>query len=110
MISFIHSHYIDGQIPIYVYLLDIILTIALAELSYRYVETPFRKQGFKAFAINKRFKPQFIRTIITIVLALPLILILAGAFDKLGKDNINDKAQTFNTSENDKYHPYVTYR
>ena len=103
MISFIHSHYIDGQIPIYVYLLDIILTIALAELSYRYVETPFRKQGFKAFAINKRFKPQFIRTIITIVLALPLILILAGAFDKLGKDNINDKAQTFNTSENDKY-------
>ena len=34
---------------------------------------------------------------------MPLILILAGAFDKLGKDNINDKAQTFNTSENDKY-------
>lgn len=103
VISFIHSHYIDGQIPFYVYLFDIILTIALAELSYRYVETPFRKQGFKAFAINKRFKPQFIRTIATIVLALPFVLVLAGAFDKLGKDNITDKAQTFNTSENDKY-------
>ncbi|MEJ7351135.1 acyltransferase, partial [Staphylococcus epidermidis] len=59
IISFIHSHYIDGQIPVYVYFLDIILTVMFAELSYRYVETPFRKQGLKAFAIKKRFKPQF---------------------------------------------------
>ncbi len=103
IISFIHSHYIDGQIPVYVYFLDIILTVMFAELSYRYVETPFRKQGLKAFAIKKRFKPQFIRTVVTIILALPLILILAGAFDKLGKDKISDKAQSFNTNENDKY-------
>lgn len=34
---------------------------------------------------------------------MPFVLVLAGAFDKLGKDNITDKAQTFNTSENDKY-------
>ena len=103
VISFIHSYFIDGQIPVYVYVVDIILTVVLAELSYKYVETPFRKRGIKAFTIKKRFKPQFIRTMVTILLALPLILILAGAFDKLGKDNISNKEQSFNTNESDQY-------
>ena len=49
VISFVHSYYVDGQLPSYVYLLDIILTIILAELSYRYIETPFRKKVSKHF-------------------------------------------------------------
>ena len=49
VISFAHSYYVDGQLPSYVYLLDIILTIILAELSYRYIETPFRKKVSKHF-------------------------------------------------------------
>ena len=50
--SFVHSYFIDGQMPTYVYILDIILTVLFAELSFKYVETPLRKQGFKAFAIK----------------------------------------------------------
>ncbi|GBV90588.1 O-acetyltransferase [Staphylococcus aureus] len=41
VISFVHSYYVDGQIPVYVYFIDISLTIIFAELSYRFIETPF---------------------------------------------------------------------
>ena len=44
VISFIHIHFVDGQLPIYVYFVDIILTVLFAELSYRYIETPFRRK------------------------------------------------------------------
>ncbi|MDU7023755.1 MAG: acyltransferase family protein, partial [Staphylococcus epidermidis] len=103
IMSFVHSYFIDGQMPMYVYILDIILTVLFAELSFKYVETPLRKQGFKAFAIKKTYKPQFIRTIVTLVILLPTIFILIGVFDKFGKDTISNKAQTFNTDEADQY-------
>ena len=48
VISFVHSYYVDGQIPVYVYFIDISLTIIFAELSYRFIETPFRKKVLKA--------------------------------------------------------------
>ncbi|MCE5096457.1 acetyltransferase [Staphylococcus devriesei] len=103
VISFIHIHFIDGQIPAYVYIVDIILTVLFAELSYRYVETPFRKEGFKAFSFNRLQRPKFIRTIVAIVVALPLLLIFVGVFDRFGKDEIDNKANSFNTEEVDKY-------
>ncbi|MDN8705065.1 acyltransferase, partial [Staphylococcus aureus] len=62
VISFIHIHFVDGQLPIYVYAIDIVLTVLFAELSYRYVETPFRREGFKAFSFNHLKRPKFIRT------------------------------------------------
>ena len=49
VISFIHIHFVDGQLPIYVYFVDIILTVLFAELSYRYIETPFRREGLRHF-------------------------------------------------------------
>ena len=103
VISFVHIHYTDGQIPAYVYIIDIILTVLFAELSYRYVETPFRKEGLKAFSFNRLRRPKFIRTIVTAILTIPLILIFAGAFDRFGKDEIANKANSFNTNETDKY-------
>ncbi|MCI2773507.1 acyltransferase family protein [Staphylococcus petrasii] len=103
VISFIHIHYTDGQIPAYVYIIDIILTVLFAELSYRYVETPFRKEGIKAFSFNRLRRPKFIRTIVTAILTIPLLLIFAGAFDRFGKDEIANKANSFNTNETDKY-------
>ncbi|BGE82899.1 acyltransferase family protein [Staphylococcus petrasii] len=103
VISFVHIHYTDGQIPAYVYIIDIILTVLFAELSYRYVETPFRKEGLKAFSFNRLRRPKFIRTIVTAILTIPLLLIFAGAFDRFGKDEIADKANSFNTNETDKY-------
>lgn len=103
VISFVHIHYTDGQIPAYVYIIDIILTVLFAELSYRYVETPFRKEGLKAFSFNRLRRPKFIRTIVTAILTIPLLLIFAGAFDRFGKDEIANKANSFNTNETDKY-------
>ncbi|WP_154836587.1 acyltransferase family protein [Staphylococcus sp. Marseille-Q1834] len=103
VISFVHIHYTDGQIPTYVYIIDVILTVLFAELSYRYVETPVRREGVKAFSFNRLRRPKFIRTIVTIVLTIPLLLIFAGAFDRFGKDEIADKANSFNTNETDKY-------
>ena len=103
VISFIHSYFIDGQLPTYVYIMDIVITVLLAELSFRYVETPLRKEGLKAFTFKKTYKPQFIRTIVTLIMLLPFIFILVGAFDKFGKDTISNKAQTFNTNEADQY-------
>ena len=52
VISFIHSYFIDGQLPTYVYIMDIVITVLLAELSFRYVETPLRKEGLKAFTFK----------------------------------------------------------
>ena len=51
VISFIHSYFIDGQVPTYVYIW-ISFTVLFAELSFRYVETPLRKEGFKAFTLK----------------------------------------------------------
>ncbi|MFH4935772.1 acyltransferase family protein [Staphylococcus cohnii] len=102
VISFVHSYYVAGQLPNYVYFLDIILTIILAELSYRYIETPFRKKGFKAFSIKLNKKLRFVRTAILLIFMIPSLFVLAGSFDKLGKDMITDKKTTFKTDEFDK--------
>ncbi|PTI52803.1 acyltransferase [Staphylococcus xylosus] len=103
VISFIHSYYVDGQLPVYVYVIDIILTIVLAEMSYRYIETPFRKQGIKAFSISRGNKQAVIRSIVLILFLLPAIFVFVGSFDKLGKNDINHKATSYNTNEIDKY-------
>ena len=103
VISFLHSYYVEGQVPLFVYALDILLTIFFAEISYRFIETPFRKQGFKALSINKYKKSTLIRTILLGVILLPTIFIFAGTFDRLGKDQINNKSTSYNTAEIDKY-------
>lgn len=102
VISFVHSYYVDGQLPSYVYLLDIILTIIFAELSYRYIETPFRKKGFKALSIKLNKKIPLVRTAILLIFMIPSLFVLAGSFDKLGKDMNSDKKTTFKTNEFDK--------
>lgn len=103
VISFIHSYYVAGQIPAYVYLIDIVITCIFAELSYRYIETPFRKYSFKAFSLNRFKKVSFVRTVALFVILIPTIFIFAGAFDQLGK-NTNQHKQTSFTSHkaNDK--------
>ena len=45
VIVFINRHFVQGQIPIYIIIIEICLTILFAEFSYRYVEIPFRKYG-----------------------------------------------------------------
>lgn len=103
VISFVHSYYVDGQIPVYVYFIDISLTIIFAELSYRFIETPFRKEGIKALNWRPSYIPQFIRIAIVVTLLIPFMLILVGAFNKYGKDIIGEKANSFDTTIEDNY-------
>lgn len=103
VISFIHSYYVDGQLPVYVYVADIILTIVLSEMSYRYIETPFRKRGVQVFSISRVNKQAVIRLIVLMLFLIPTIFVFAGSFDKLGKNDINDKATSYNTDDIDKY-------
>lgn len=103
VISFVHSYYVDGQLPFYIYAVDIILTIVLAELSYRYIEKPFRKRGIKVFNISRLNKQAVIRTIVLILFLIPTMFVFAGSFDKLDENDINHKATSYNTDEIDKY-------
>lgn len=103
IISFVHSHFIAGQIPFYVYIVDIILTVLCAEASYRYIETPFRKEGLKAFTLKRKYKSALIRTIAIMICIIPFAFIMGGAFDGLGKDKIDQKSNSFNTDLEDKY-------
>lgn len=102
IISFIHSYYVAGQYLLYVFILDLILTVALAEISYRYIEVPFRKHGFRIFSFNHLFKTSLIRTIVALCVCVPTILVFLGAFDKLGKDDIAHKKTTFHSTNNGK--------
>lgn len=108
VISFVHSYYVDGQIPVYVYFIDISLTIIFAELSYRFIETPFRKEGIKALNWRPSYIPQFIRMAIVVTLLIPFMLILVGAFNKYGKDIIGEKANSFDTTIEDNYLMRIT--
>ncbi|SCS54075.1 acyltransferase family protein [Staphylococcus caeli] len=102
VISFIHSYFVDGQMPIYVYAIDIIFTVVFSEISYRYIETPFRKQGLKAFSLNRFKKAPFIRTVTLMLITVPTLFIFAGAFDKFGTNQPNQQS-SYNTNEIDKY-------
>lgn len=102
IISFIHSYYVAGQYPVYVYMIDIILTIILAESSYRYIELPFREHGFSVFNFARLLKASLIRIIVTLGFCIPMILVFLGAFDRLGEDDIIHKKTTFHSTNNEK--------
>lgn len=53
VIVIINYYFINGQQPIYAYILQVILTILLAWFSYRFIELPFRGDGLKYFQLSK---------------------------------------------------------
>lgn len=65
----------------------------MAEISYRFIETPIRKKGFKAFAFLPKKKSQFARTVLVILLLVPSIVVLSGQFDALGKQHEAEKKE-----------------
>lgn len=99
IIVFINHHFVQGQIPIYAIIIEIVLTIIFAEFSYRYIETPFRKQGFKYFLAPKRNIAFIFMRIGTAILLVGLTLItLFGQFDYLQKDQTKEKSTSFQAS------------
>lgn len=46
IIVLIHHQFVQGQIPPLVYVVEILLMVLMAEFSYKFIEQPFRKEGF----------------------------------------------------------------
>lgn len=67
IIVLFQSHYIQGQIPWYVHILSMILTVIMAVVSYQLIEQPFRKRGLKTFIDVKSIK-QFTTLLISLYL------------------------------------------
>ncbi|MBC8781660.1 acyltransferase family protein [Staphylococcus capitis] len=92
IIVFMNSYYVQGQIPWYVYICEIILMFIMAEVSYQFIETPFRKKGFKAFTILPTKFGKFTRTLVVILLLIPSFFVIFGSFDSLGKKHEEQQA------------------
>lgn len=94
IIVFMNRHYIEGQIPWYIILLELLLTLLFAELSYRFIETPLRKEGLRALWPIK--KDRIIVGIRTVALGIFIIIsgvILTGVFDQHQTD-LNEGRET----------------
>ncbi|QLK86944.1 acetyltransferase [Staphylococcus sp. 17KM0847] len=104
IIVFVQHQFVQGQLPNYAYMIEVILTIAMAEFSYRWIETPFRQKGFHIFDFRhlKHWQLRNVkRTWLVILLLVPSILILAGVFNGLSKEKAHTTA--INTDEVEKY-------
>lgn len=108
IIVFLNSYFVQGQIPWYIYIIEIILMYIMAQISYRFIETPIRKKGFKAFAVNPIKFNKFLRTIVVLLLIIPSLVILFGTFDSLGKEHDKQQAnkqKSFKTEHKPKNNP-----
>ncbi|MDI9230502.1 acyltransferase family protein [Staphylococcus caprae] len=92
IIVFMNSYFVQGQIPWYVYICEVILMFIMAEVSYQFIETPFRKKGFNAFTILPTKFGKFTRTVVVVILLIPSIFIVCGAYDSLGKEHEKQQA------------------
>lgn len=96
IIVFMNMHYVAGQIPLHIIVLQVVLTCIAAELSFRFVETPIRKQGFNFFKPSFNTSRAFIvKSSTSVILITGLLITLFGFFDHLHED-VN-KQSTFNT-------------
>ncbi|WP_174221464.1 acyltransferase family protein [Staphylococcus microti] len=104
IIVLIHHHFVQGQIPMFVYVVEGALMLFMAEFSYRFIETPFRRSGFKIFDFRHLKHWQSLnvkRAWLAILLLLPSALILSGVFNGLSKEKTHTTA--INTDDMDKY-------
>ncbi|HHU6751351.1 TPA: acyltransferase family protein [Staphylococcus pseudintermedius] len=104
MIVFIHHQFVQGQMPPLVYVVEILLMVLMAEFSYKFIEQPFRKEGFNIFAFNhlKNWRSQkVLRTWLVIILLIPTLLVMVGVFNRFAKNN-SPQVTEVNTEEIDK--------
>lgn len=97
IIVFVHSYFVAGQIPFYVYLIDIVLMLLFTEFSYRFIERPIRQYGVKAFSFSPNYYTPFIRLTLVVALMIPTILMFIGQFDEKAQNEESDKATSFKT-------------
>lgn len=104
IIVLIHHQFVQGQIPPLVYVVEILLMVLMAEFSYKFIEQPFRKEGFNIFAFNhlKNWRSQkVLRTWLVIILLIPTLLVMVGGFNRFTQKN-STRVTEVNTEEIDK--------
>ncbi|HCT0376902.1 TPA: acetyltransferase [Staphylococcus pseudintermedius] len=107
IIVLIHHQFVQGQIPPLVYVVEILLMVLMAEFSYKFIEQPFRKEGFNIFAFNhlKNWRSQkVLRTWLVIILLIPTLLVMVGSFNRFAQKN-STRVTEVNTEEIDKLIP-----
>ncbi len=86
-----NTYFVAGQVPIYMIVIQVILTFAMAEVSYQFIEQPFRRNGFKAFGfadvVNR------VRLIVVGVLGVVMVLFLTGVLDDPIDNVLEDREQ-----------------
>ncbi|UXR78924.1 MULTISPECIES: acyltransferase family protein [unclassified Staphylococcus] len=85
IITFVHKNFVAGQYPSYVYIIDVVLTIMMAEISYRYIETPFRRYGIRAFYMKEARLLSLVRTLLIFAAVVTVGMVLAGKLDHYAK-------------------------
>ncbi|ARJ52020.1 acyltransferase family protein [Staphylococcus lutrae] len=111
IIVLIHHQFVQGQIPQLIYGIELILIVIMAEFSYRFIEQPFRKQGFNSFTFKhlKNWRLSKVRrTWLFIILLVPSLIVLAGGFNRFSEYQPTHMTEV-NTAEMDKWvtHPAV---
>ncbi|MCE5594775.1 acetyltransferase [Staphylococcus pseudintermedius] len=104
IIVLIHHQFVQGQIPPLVYVVEILLMVLMAEFSYKFIEQPFRKEGFNIFAFNhlKNWRSQkVLRSWLVIILLIPTLLVMVGSFNRFAQKN-STRVTEVNTEEIDK--------
>ncbi|HEC2168529.1 TPA: acetyltransferase [Staphylococcus delphini] len=104
IIVLIHHQFVQGQIPPLVYVVEILLMILMAEFSYKFIEQPFRKEGFNIFAFHhlKNWRSQkVLRTWLVLILLIPTLLVMVGVFNRFAQNNSTQVTEV-NTEEIDK--------
>lgn len=104
IIVLIHHQFVQGQIPPLVYVVEILLMVLMAEFSYKFIEQPFRREGFNIFAFNhlKNWRSQkVLRTWLVIILLIPTLLVMVGGFNRFAQKN-STRVTEVNTEEIDK--------
>lgn len=104
IIVLIHHQFVQGQIPSLVYVVEILLMVLMAEFSYKFIEQPFRKEGFNIFAFHhlKNWRSQkVLRTWLVLILLIPTLLVMVGVFNRFAQNNSTQVTEV-NTEEIDK--------
>lgn len=68
VIVLMQKHFVQGQVPIYIHISSVILTIVLAVFSYKLIERPYRLNSLKVFTIMS------IKNFITVIVTLYLCI------------------------------------
>lgn len=92
IITLININFVQGQIPFYIVLLQVLLTIICAEISFKWIETPFRRDGFKAVWPAAKQRLRFLTTVMATVVSL---VVVTGLFDYMHEDVNKDRQTSF---------------